>query len=139
MIMRVTVSLICVLALSACTGYGVKSAKECRKGPHGPPRLVPITIVYTPSKVVENPGRACARPGDTLWFKLKGQPGKLVAVEGKDVADAWISGNGKNTWFFVPVPLNVLAPAVDEKDFEYKITAEGSLPLDPVVRVKREY
>ena len=139
MIMRLIVPLVCVLTLSACTGLGVKSAKECRKGPHGPPRLVPITIVYTPGKIVENPGRACARPGDTLWFRLKGQPGKLVSVEGKNVDSAWISGSGRNTWFYVYVPLDIIAPAVAEKDFEYKISAEGSLDLDPVVRVKHNY
>lgn len=139
MMMRIVVSLICMLALSACTGFGVKSSKECRKGPHGPPRLVPITIVFTPGKVVENPGQACARPGDTLWFRLNGPKAKLVTVEGKDVDDAWISGSGKNNWFFVPVPINVILPADTEKVFEYKITAEGSLALDPEVRVRHSF
>lgn len=139
MMMRLTLSLICVLAMSACTGFGVKSAKECRSGPSGPPRLVPITIVYTPNKIVENPGQACARPGDTLWFRLNGQPGKLVSVEGKNVDDAWISGSGKIGWFFVPVPVNVIPGAVDEKVFEYKISAEGSLDLDPEIRVRHNY
>jgi hypothetical protein len=128
-----------MMALSACTGFGVKSSKECRKGPHGPPRLVPITIVFTPGKVVENPGQACARPGDTLWFKLRGPKAKLVTVEGKDVDDAWISGSGKNKWFFVPVPVDVIPPAVPEEEFNYTITAEGSLDLDPVVRIKHSF
>lgn len=139
MLMRMIVSLISILALSACTGLGVTSAKECRTGPHGPPRLVPITIVFTPNKIVENPGRACARPGDTLWFKLRGPKAKLVTVEGKDVDDAWISGSGKNRWFFVSVPIDVIPPAVSEKDFNYKITAEGSLDLDPEVRVRHSF
>ena len=139
MIMRLTVSLICMLALSACTGFGVKSAKECRGGPQGPPRLVPITIVFTPNKIIENPGQACARPGDMLWFKLRGPGSKLVTVEGKNVDDAWINGKGKNGWFFVFVRLDVIPPEVDEKVFEYKITAEGSLDLDPEVRVRHSF
>ena len=139
---------ICVLilaVLSGCTGFGVKfaggiSAGECRGGPSGTPKLIVINIKHDNEKITK-PERACARPGDMLWFKVKNKKGdKLVSVEGKNTESEWIKGGGKQDWFFVPVPFDIIDD--DDEDgelFRYRIMVEDGPDLDPEVRVRHSY
>ena len=120
-----------LLALSACVGYGLKFNSQCPDPPEGKPRLVPVTVTYTPAQIVVAPDAVCVRPGDSLWFKLNGTSGVLVQVEGKTASDSWIRGRGQNGWFTVQVPHQ---QAVG--DYEYIVKAAGSPDLDPEVRVR---
>ena len=136
---RLSTGMLSLLLISGCIGYGVsfsgdKSDAECRKGPTGPSKLIVINIKYD-DKNINRPHRACARLGDTLWFKVKNKHQKRVSVKGKD--NEWISGSSKHAWFFVPVPFNALEEKEDERIFEYSIMVEGLPDLDPEVLVRR--
>ncbi len=133
MMIRLTVSLMILMALSACAN--LQSTKNCPTFPMGPPKVVLINIVYTPNAIIY-PSRACARPGDVLRFKLSGNANVPVAVNGKTAPDAWIKGTGKNKWFFVVVPHDLVTGPGAEKTYKYKISAAGSPDLDPEVRIR---
>ena len=143
--MRFGVFAVILAVLSGCTGFGVRfagdvSAVECRKGPSGPPRLINIDIKHDKKKI-DKPGRACARPGDVLWFKVKEKKGdKRVSVEGKNAKSDWIVGGGRKAWFFVPVPFDILDDGDEDGElFEYSIFVEDGPDLDPEVRVRHNY
>lgn len=135
MMMPRTVSLLLLIALSACVS--LQSTKGCPGGPSGPPKLVPININYNSEKIVVAPPIACARPGDLLRFKLVGAANVPVAVNGKTPADVWVKGSGKNQWFYVIVPHDLLPDGVNYKTYKYKVSATGSPDLDPEVRIRR--
>ena len=130
-----TVSLLLLVALSACAS--LQSTKSCPSWPSGPPKLVPININYNSNGIVVAPPKACARPGDVLRFKIFGAANVPVTVNGKAPADAWVKGSGKNKWFYVIVPHDLLPDDVDEKTYNYKVSATGSPDLDPEVRIRR--
>ncbi len=134
MMMPRTVSLLLLIALSACVS--LQSTKGCPGGPGGPPKLVPININYNSERIVVAPPIACARPGDLLRFKLVGAANVPVAVNGKTAPDAWIKGTGKNKWFFVVVPHDLVTGRGAEKTYKYNISAAGSPDLDPEVRIR---
>ena len=134
MLIRLPVAFFILIALSACDG--VLQNKGCPAYPSGPPKVVMINIIYTPNAII-SPPRACARPGDVLRFKLSGNPNVQVAVQGKTAPDAWIKGTGKKEWFYVVVPYGVLPAGVDEKSYNYNVTAAGSPDLDPEVRIRK--
>jgi hypothetical protein len=117
--------------LTGCVGYGLKFNSQCPGTPEGKPRLVPVTIAYTPAQIVVAPDPVCVRPGDSLWFRLNGSPNVLVQVEGKNAGDNWISGRGQKSWFTVQVPHQQA-----EGDYFYTVKAAGSPDLDPEVRVR---
>ena len=133
MMIRLTVSLIFLMALSSCGS--LQSTKDCPTFPAGPPKVVLINIVYTQNAIIK-PSSACARPGDVLRFKLSGNPNVQVAVNGKTAPDAWIKGTGKNKWFFVVVPHNQVTDPGAEEIYKYTISAVGSPDLDPEVRIR---
>lgn len=141
---RLMLSLFLALVVSSCTTVGTIHRSECNPGPHGLPREIPITIVYTPNGIVD-PGTRCARPGDVLKFKLRGKPGVFVSVESSETGGEWLRGRGKmpekakEGVFWVPVPLTAIPPESAGKDFKYTIKATGLDDLDPVVRVKHTY
>ena len=143
--MRLAVIAITLSVLTGCTGFGVKfagdtSAVECRGGPSGEPKLVVINIRYDKEKI-DKPARACARPGDLLWFKVKSKKDdRRVSVEGKNTESNWISGGGKHAWFFVPVPYGIIDDGDDDGElFRYSILVEDGPDLDPEVRVRHNY
>ena len=143
MIARAMLVTIVGLVLGACAPQ-LTFQNVCSPGPQGPPRLIPVNIIYTPDKIVD-PGMKCARPGDVLWFRLNGKPDKDASVEGKTANDIWIQGSGKifprqrEGWFFVPVPVDVIPDNVEEEDFGYTIRVDGSPDLDPEVRIRHNY
>ena len=140
---RMIVLVVFALAASACSTVGKQHRTECTPGPNGPPKEIPITIVFTPKEIID-PQTRCARPGDVLRFQLKGKPNILVSVDSSDPGGEWLKGSGKiydnhkKGVFWVSVPLTALPPEVEEKDFKYDITA-GTIVLDPVVRVRHSY
>ena len=137
---RLATGILGLLFLSGCTGFGVrysadKSDQDCRKGPTGPSKLIVINIKYD-DKEIHKPNRACARLGDTLWFKVKVKQKKSVSVEGKD--NDWIKGESSMNWFFVQVPSDALEEGEERRVFEYGIMVDGLPNLDPEVLVRRQ-
>ena len=126
--------------LPACTGFGVRysadiSDENCQKGPTGAAKLIVINIKYD-DKEIHRPDRACARLGDTLWFKVKAKQQKRVSVNGKD--NEWIKGESSKAWFFVQVPSDALDVDEEKRVFEYGISVYGLPDLDPEVLVRRQ-
>lgn len=139
MIMRSSVLLLALVAIVAVVAQTPFALLEAEHGcPDSNPGLVNFTISYSEGAVVKvSPPKKKAHPGDALRFNLFGKFGKLVGVDGKDTPAEWIDGEGKNLRFYVCVPSDILPEDVDEVDYEYGVTAEGSHPLDPVVTIHR--
>jgi hypothetical protein len=141
---RWAIGTIGLLVISGCTGFGVSftgddSDDQCRRGPSGAPKLIVINIKYDDKKI-DRPGRACARPGDTLWFKIKAKHSRQVSVAGKEEPDNWIRGGSKHAWFFVPVPYDAIEENDDDGEvFSYSIMVEDGPDLDPEVLVRHSF
>ena len=146
MTMRLALALLCALAMSACTTPGLQFSGDrsgtCDKGPDGATKLIVINIKKDKKKdkKISKPERACARPGDILWFKVKVKGDKTVEVKGKNLADEWIEGRSDKGWFFVTVPTDVIEEDdEDGEDFEYSIFVDDFDDLDPEVRVRHSF
>lgn len=132
MIMRSNVLLVLLVSVA---GVGFWTLREPGHGcPGTHPALTNVTITYTPAGINVSPPTANAQKGGVLRFNLFGAFGTNVAVKGKAGTapdPSWIDASGNNLKFFVCVPDT--AEADDE--YQYGVMADGSPPLDPVVRI----
>ncbi len=100
--------------------------------------ITPINITYVQQnnmvKVQVAPNRAMVDPGDTIRFKIIGNLGKVVKVEGKasDPPSIWISGQATSGYFFVCVPSDVMPG----QTYRYEVDIADIGFLDPEVRVR---
>ncbi len=119
--------------LAALTGCAPKPPTHSCKNPG----IVPIGIHYGTAELRVEPANKDAELGDALKFNLIGDLGIAVEVSPKDSGDTWLQGDGKNRFFIVCVPEDVLPTELDEKEFGYEVTVEGIGILDPVVTIHR--
>lgn len=132
MITRSNALLILVIAVIAQGVWAVKPPEHRCPGSH--PAMTNITITYTPGGINVSPPMANAEKGGVLRFNLFGTFGTDVTVKGKPETSpdpSWIDKSGSNLRFYVCVPDNVKKG----DKYKYGITADGSPPLDPVVRI----
>lgn len=100
------------------------------------PPPTPITINFKKnSEIKVSPPNARPYLGNVLKFKLVGDSGTLVTIEGKasDPASSWISGSGKGEFIRVCVKKDL----IEERTYKYKITVDGVGVLDPEVTIRR--
>jgi hypothetical protein len=89
-----------------------------------------LTIIYNAAGIHVSPPEKTVQAGNILRFNLFGTSGKLVSVSGKSSGASWISGSGSNLKFYVCVPGDQ-----PDGDYNYRVEAEGSPPLDPVITI----
>jgi hypothetical protein len=69
---------------------------------------------------------------NVLEFKLHGDEGTQVTVEGKDGESSWIKGSNSGDSIFVCVKNDLIV----DRTYTYKVTVDGVGVLDPEVTVR---
>ncbi len=111
----------------------------CQAGPPAAPcnPSQPAHITINPGRVSAAPPRFCAEPGDTVVFKVAGNPAKSsvgTAPGLQNVSAIWLiaSNDANATEFSLQVPQDA-APG----DYKYMVFFGNGSCLDPMIEVTR--
>ncbi|MDH5308511.1 MAG: hypothetical protein OEY08_00995 [Gammaproteobacteria bacterium] len=135
---EISISALAAAAICGCAaqpgGPGLAGYADVRPqcGQGNAPRTVTINVTRDDFGV--NPPRLCVRPGDTIRFKVVGNPNSVrVDVESKPITPAsWLSGSTALDGSF-----EVRAPADAEGTYFYDISVPGYGTIDPMISVDR--